>query len=139
VLADEAAEDLGAVITGLDEPWSDMSSHRMVEAFVDSWGKHRAVLRTRNLAAQEDDRRFRAVRNASLLPITEALASKIIEGQRAGRVDAEMSPIAAASAMVAMTERVAAFHREIEELGVTHAALVETTARIIAQTVTGPS
>ncbi len=41
--------------------------------------------------------------------------------------------------MVAMTERVAAFHREIEELGVAPAALVETTARIIDQTVTGPS
>jgi len=50
-----------------------------------------------------------------------------------------MSAIAAASAMVAMTERIAAFHREIEELGVTHAALVETTARIIDQTVNGPS
>jgi AcrR family transcriptional regulator len=139
VLADEAAEDLGAVINGLDEPWSDASSRRMVDAFVDSWGEHRAVLRTRNLAAQEGDQRFRAVRNASLRPITEALAAKITEAQRAGRVDAQMSAIAAASAMVSMTERVAAFHREIEDLGVTHAALVETTARIIDQTVTGPS
>jgi AcrR family transcriptional regulator len=139
VLAEEAAEDLGAVIDGLDEPWSDASSRRMVEAFVDSWGAHRAVLRTRNLAAQEGDQRFRAVRNASLRPILEALTAKITEAQRAGRVDAQMSAIAAASAMVSMTERVAAFHREIEELGVTPAALVETTARIIDQTVTGPS
>ncbi|HSO94635.1 MAG TPA: TetR family transcriptional regulator [Acidimicrobiia bacterium] len=139
VLAEEAAEDLGGVLAGLDEPWSDESSHRMVDAFVDSWSQHRAVLRTRNLAAQEGDQRFRAVRNASLRPITEALAAKIGEAQRAGRLDAAMSPIAAASAMIAMTERVAAFHREIEELGVTHGALVETTARIIDQTVTGPS
>lgn len=139
VLADEAAEDLGAVIAGLDGPWTDESSHRMVEAFVDSWAEHRAVLRTRNLAAQEGDQRFRAVRLASLRPITEALAGKIAEAQRAGRVDSDLSSIAAASALVAMTERVAAFHREIEELGVTQAALVETTARIIDQTVTGPS
>jgi len=139
VLAEEAAEDLGSVIARLDEPWSDASSRRMVDAFIDSWSQHRAVLRTRNLAAQEGDQRFRAVRLASLRPITEALAAKITEAQRAGRVDASMSPIAAASAMVAMTERVAAFHREIEELGVAPEALAETTARIIDQTVTGPS
>ena len=139
VLAEEAAEDLGAVIARLDEPWSDESSHRMVMAFVDAWAEHRAVLRTRNLAAQEGDQRFRAVRNAVLRPITEALATKVAEAQRAGRVDADLSAIAAASAMVAMTERVAAFHREIEELGVTPDALVATTARIIDQTVTGPS
>jgi AcrR family transcriptional regulator len=139
VLAEEAAEDLGSVIARLDEPWSDASSLRMVDAFVDAWSQHRAVLRTRNLAAQEGDQRFRAVRLASLRPITEALAAKITEAQRAGRVDASMSPIAAASAIVAMTERVAAFHREIEELGVTPEALVGTTARIIDQTVTGPS
>ena len=139
VLAEEAAEDLGSVIARLDEPWSDASSLRMVDAFVDAWSQHRAVLRTRNLAAQEGDQRFRAVRLASLRPITEGLAAKIAEAQRAGRVDPSMSPIAAASAIVAMTERVAAFHREIEELGVTPAALVETTARIIDQTVTGPS
>ncbi len=139
VLAEEAAEDLGAVVAGLDAPWTDDSAHRMVVAFIESWVGHRAVFATRNLAAQEGDLRFRTVRNASLRPIVDALAAKITEAQRDGRVDAEMSPIAAASAMVAMTERVAAFHREIEELGVAPAALVETTARIIDQTVTGPS
>jgi AcrR family transcriptional regulator len=139
VLAEEAAEDLGAVIAGLEAAWSDASSHRIVEAFVDSWDQHRAVLRTRNLAAQEGDQRFRDVRNAFLRPIVGSLAAKITEAQRVGRVDAEMSAVAAASAMVAMTERIAAFHREIEELGVNHAALVDTTARIIDQTVNGPS
>jgi AcrR family transcriptional regulator len=139
VLAEEAAEDLSGVIAGLDEPWTDTSARRIVAAFIESWGGHRAVLATRNLAAQEGDQRFRAVRNASLRPITLALAVKIADAQRAGHVDADLSPIAAASAMVAMIERVAAFHREIEELGVTHGALVETTARIVAQTVTGPS
>ncbi len=139
VLAEEAAEDLSAVIAGLDGQWNEASSRRLVDAFVDAWSEHRAVLRTRNLAAQEGDQRFRTVRNTSLRPILEALEAKISEAQRAGRVDAAISPMAAASAMIAMTERVAAFHREIEELGVTHGALVETTARIIDQTVTGPS
>lgn len=138
-LAGEAAEDLSPVSRALAEPWTEGSARRIVEAFVDSWDEHRAVLRVRNLAAQEGDQRFRAVRNASLRPITEALAARVAESQREGRVGADVSPIAAASAMVAMTERVAAFHREIEELGVGHEALVATTARIIDQTVTGPS
>jgi AcrR family transcriptional regulator len=138
-LAGEAAEDLDAVSRLLAEPWTERSARRIVEAFVVSWDEHRAVLRVRNLAAQEGDQRFRAVRNASLRPITEALAARVADSQRAGRIGSDVSPIAAASAMVAMTERVAAFHREIEELGVGPEALLATTARIIDQTVTGPS
>ena len=136
---DWSDEDLSPVSRALAEPWTDRSARQIVEAFVASWDEHRAVLRVRNLAAQEGDRRFRAARNASLRPITEALAARVAESQGAGRLSADVSPIAAASAMVAMTERVAAFHREIEDLGVGPDALIATTARIIDQTVTGPS
>jgi AcrR family transcriptional regulator len=138
-LAEDVAEDLVPIARMLADPWTDSSARRMIEVFVASWDTHRGVLRTRNLAAQEGDPRFRAVRNASLLPITDALAQRIAESQQAGRVSAAVSPLAAASAMVAMAERLAAFHREIEELGVTADALIETTAAIIDQTVTGPS
>jgi AcrR family transcriptional regulator len=138
-LVGEAAEDLSPVSAALAEPWTETSARQIVEAFVASWDVHRAVLRVRNLAAQEGDQRFRAARNASLRPITEALAARVAESQGAGRVNADVSPIGAASAMVAMTERIAAFHREIEELGVTPDALIATTARIIDQTVSGPS
>jgi AcrR family transcriptional regulator len=138
-LAMEAGEDLRPVQGALAEPWTSTSARQIVEAFVDSWDQHRAVLQVRNLAAQEGDQRFRSVRNALLRPITEALAGRVAESQRCGRVGADVSPIAAASALVAMTERVAAFHREIEDLGVDREALLATTARIIDQTVTGPS
>jgi AcrR family transcriptional regulator len=138
-LAEEVAEDLAPVARLIGEPWTGTAAARMVEAFVTSWDEHRAILRTRNLAAQEGDQRFRAVRNASLLPITEALAGQVQASQAAGHVSPDVSPIAAASALVAMTERVAAFHREIEELGVSRDALIATTARMIDQTVTGPS
>jgi len=138
-LAEDVAEDLAPITQMLAEPWTDTSARRMIEAFVASWDTHRGVLRTRNLAAQEGDQRFRAVRNASLMPITEGLAERIAESQAAGRISAAVSPLAAASAMVAMTERLAAFHREIEDLGVGADALIETTAAIIDQTVTGPS
>ena len=138
-LAEAAAEDLTPVTQRLAEAWSPVAARQLVEACFASWDQHRAVFRLRNLAAQEGDPRFRAVRNASLLPITEALAGHIAESQRAGRVARGVSPIAAASAMVAMTERMAAFHREIEDLGVARDALIGTTAHIIDQTVTGLS
>ena len=59
-------------------------------------------------AAQEGDQRFRAIRNESLRPLFEGLASKVEESQRLGRVDQAMTPLAAASALAAMMERMAA-------------------------------
>jgi hypothetical protein len=109
----------------------------MVDTFLEYWDGHRAVLRTRNLAAQEGDQRFRRVRNASLQPITEHVAAKVAESQSTGRVSAEIAPMAAASALVSMLERMAAFHRDLEALDITRDDLVETIARIVYQTVTG--
>ena len=45
-----------------------------------------------------------------LRPLREGLAAKVEEGQVAGLVAAELSPIAAASALASMLERMAAFH-----------------------------
>lgn len=142
-LAAEVAEDLQPVADALTRPWTSAggmgAARTMVEAFMRSWERHRAVLRTRNLAAQEGDPRFRAVRNSSLQPLVEALAEQIAGAQRNGAVDRVLSPMAAAAAMVSMTERVAAFQRELEDLGITRDELVETTARIIHATATGGS
>jgi hypothetical protein len=89
------------------------------------------VLRTRNLAAQEGDQRFRDVRNAALKPITEGLSRKVAESHVPG-----VAPYAAAAALVAMMERMAAFHVDLVPYGVSRADVVETTARIIFRTVT---
>jgi AcrR family transcriptional regulator len=103
----------------------------IVEDFIANWDRHRAVLRTRNLAAQEGDQRFRDVRNAALRPLTEGIAAKV-----AARGDASVAPYAAAAAMVAMLERMAAFHHDLEAYGTTRADVVETTARILHRTAT---
>jgi AcrR family transcriptional regulator len=105
---------------------------RIVEDFIANWDRHRAVLRTRNLAAQEGDDRFRAVRNEALRPLTEGIAAKV-----AARSDPGVAPYAAAAAMVAMLERMAAFHTELEAYGTTRDDVVETTARILHRTATG--
>lgn len=139
-LAEEAGEQLAPISAFLEEPLSGPDglerAHATVEAFLAFWDTHRAVLRTRNLAAQEGDQRFRDVRNRSLEPITLALAAQVEAAQAVGAVDASVTPYAAAAALVAMIERMAAFHRDLEPRGVSRDALIATTARILHQSVT---
>jgi hypothetical protein len=108
-----------------------------VDGFIGYWDQFRPVLRARNLAAQEGDQRFREVRVRTLSTITDRLADKVSESQSAGKIPAEVTPYAAAGAMVAMMERMADFHLEFEPRGVSREAMVETVARIVHQTVTG--
>jgi AcrR family transcriptional regulator len=140
-LTAEVGEELAPVDELLRRPWTGPTgldaARDMVDLFIRYWDEHRAVLRTRNLAAQEGDQRFRQVRNNSLRPLTEHLAAAVAESQAAGRVSTEIAPMAAAAALVALLERMAAFHRDLETLGVIRADVVETTARIVHQTVTG--
>lgn len=140
-LADEVGEDLAPLGDLLARDWDGAdglaAARELVDAFIEYWDSHRAVLRTRNLAAQEGDQRFRNVRNESLRPLREGLADKVTSAQRAGRVSAGIAPMAAAAALSSMMERMAAFHTDLEPLGVERRDLVETTARILHQTVTG--
>jgi hypothetical protein len=107
-------------------------ARRLVDGFLLYWDDHRAILRTRNLAAQEGDLRFRAVRNEALRPLTEGIAAKV-----AARGETGVAPYAAAAAMVSMLERMAAFHTDLEAYGTSRAEVVETTARILHRTAAG--
>jgi hypothetical protein len=134
-LAGDQVVDLGApsMRAFLGEGDSGLErARKLVDGFLLYWDDHRAILRTRNLAAQEGDQRFRDVRNASLQPITEGLSRKVAENAVPG-----LAPYAAAAALVAMMERMAAFHVDLEAYGATRADVVETSARIVFQTVTG--
>ncbi len=101
------------------------------------WDRYRAILRVRNLASEEGDARFREVRIRTLSRITDRLRKQIVDSQAAGRVAPEVQPYAAAAGLVAMLERMAAYHVNIEDRGLTRADLVETLARVIHGTVTG--
>jgi AcrR family transcriptional regulator len=134
-IAESVGEQAVPLAGYIDEPWEGEagleSARRLVDGFLVYWDEHRAVLRTRNLAAQEGDQRFRDVRNAALRPITEGLSRKVAEREVPG-----VAPYAAAAALVAMMERMAAFHVDLEPYGVSRADVVETTARIVFRTVT---
>jgi AcrR family transcriptional regulator len=140
-LAEEVGGEIAPLVARLETPWEGDSgladARALVDGFVDYWDRHRAVLRTRNLAAQEGDERFRDVRNRTLAPFMTTLTAKIAEARDRRRVVDELSPLAASAALVAMIERMAAFHRELEPIGISRADLVETTARIMHQTVVG--
>ena len=141
VLADEAADELPAVMEGLDGAFEGElgldRARQLVDAFVQHWDRHRSVLLVRNLAADEGDMRFLRVRQKAMTPVLARLAEQVSEGQRAGRVDAAIVPQAAAAAMGAILERLAAYHRELERVGVSRDDLVDTCARIVLQTLGG--
>jgi AcrR family transcriptional regulator len=140
-LAEAAAAEMPAVVARIDGPFEGRrglaTARAVVEAFIEHWDAHHAVLRVRNLAAEEGDRRFQRVRARALAPALEHLAKRIGEARDAGRVAPEVHPRAAAAALLAILERLAAYHVELEPLGVSREALVETCARILQQTVTG--
>lgn len=137
-LAEAVGEQTAPLVELLDTSWSGEAglerARMLVDGFLLFWDDHRAILRTRNLAAQEGDQRFRDVRNSSLQPITQGISRKVVENGVNG-----LAPYAAAAALVAMMERMAAFHTDLEAYGATRADVVETTARIVFQTVTGRS
>lgn len=140
-LAEQAAAEMPEIVALIDGPWAGEAglgtARALSDAFVRHWDAHRAVLLVRNLAADEGDRAFVRVRRTALRPVLTALAARIEESKRAGRVDGQIQAFAAAAALVAILEKLAAYHREIEPLGVARGDLVETSARIIHQTVTG--
>jgi len=140
-LSDEVGEELGELAVLLEEPWRGRAGfdacRELVRRFIDYWDTNRAVLRIRDLAAQEGSQRFRELRIQSLSLITDRLTEQVAASQRAGRVAEEITPYAAASAMVAMMGRMAAYHQDLETRGFTREDMVETVARIVYQTVTG--
>ena len=65
------------------------------------------------------------------------VAARIREGQARGAVARAHHPYAAAVALAAILERLAAHHRDMGFFGVTRDDLRETCARILLQTLTG--
>jgi AcrR family transcriptional regulator len=140
-LAEEVGEKILDLVPLVDQPWKGARAidlaRQLVDGYIKQWDADKAVLRTRDLTAQEGDSRFRAVRNRSLSHLTDRIAARIAENQDAGKVSPEITPYAAASAMVSMMGRMATYHDEFEARGVSRDAMVETVARILCQTVTG--
>jgi AcrR family transcriptional regulator len=140
-LAEQAADEMPEMLEIIAGSWEGEQglerARRLVDAFMRHWDEHRSVLLVRNLAADEGDRRFLRVRQKAMTPVLARFAEQVIGGQQAGRVDAGIVPQAAAAALGAILERLAAYRRELETVGVRREDLVETCARIVLLTVRG--
>lgn len=142
-LAALAAEETPAILALLAAEWRGPEglgrARVLVDAFVRHWDENHAALLFRNVAAEQGDRRFRKVRIRALRPLLDELARKIA-ASRGERGASALHPMAAAAALAAILERVAAYRAELETLGVSRADLVDTCARILHQVVTaGPA
>jgi AcrR family transcriptional regulator len=140
-LAEAAADEMPAVLERIEGDWRGLAgletARAVARGFVDHWDAHRSVLLLRNLYSDEGDGRFTNVRQRSLEPVIERLAAKIRENQEAGTVAPGLHPGAAAAAMASVLEKMAAYQKEIEYFGVGREDLIESSARILHQTVAG--
>lgn len=140
-LARAAGENEGALLALFSTDWTGPDGQAKARAFVDAymgfWNDHQAILRIRNLKAEEGSTAFRRSRTRASLPIIEAMEQMIRRSQDAGRVDESLEPFATAAAMVAMLERLLAYQKEIGQRGTTREDLRETLAGILHLTLAG--
>jgi AcrR family transcriptional regulator len=137
-VAEQTSREMPGMVNLIAGSWKGeeglTKARAIVGAFIDHWDVHQAVLRARNLASDEGDERFRDLRARTMSPVLVQLAKVI--GEHRGDDDSQGPPAAAAAAMAAILERLAAYHTELEALGVTREDLVESSAHILHRTVT---
>jgi AcrR family transcriptional regulator len=108
-----AAQGVEQITPGIEallaSPWTRADAQdkavAMVEAYVDFSSQHHAILRIRNLSADEGDKRFEDVRHRAVSRIHELLESRITAAKNG------LDPSAGASAVLALMERIASIAR----------------------------
>jgi AcrR family transcriptional regulator len=78
-----------------------------VQAYIEEWRLHDALFRVRDLAADEGDERYLRARSDSVRGLLLVLSERIAKRQASGDLPADLHPVAAAGALIAMTERIA--------------------------------
>lgn len=140
-LADEAIHDEQPLVQHLTPVWSAPSDFARAQAFVEAysryWDEHSAVLRIRNLKAEEGDPAFRKTRTDAHLVLMTEMARMVENGQQAGRVDGTLDPVATAAAMLAMLERLLAYRSELQRRGPTADSIRDTLTTVLFQTLSG--
>lgn len=103
--------DFGSIIAATTMETLDADVRSLIKAYLAFWDQHYAVLRIRNLAADEGEPRFRAARAEMLGPLLHALEATV-EKFRGKSVGAGGVPAVAVATILAGTlERLAAIVR----------------------------
>jgi len=137
-LADEAPA-LRAIIEEAD--WRGRTGYSaaegLVDAILDLWERHRAVLRVVDLSTAEGDMRFQNVRTHLLNEVTESLRRAIESAQRRGKRGPD--PMAQAAALVSLLVHVAAHRYGFEFWGIKTDDMRRSVTGILYSGVTGRS
>jgi AcrR family transcriptional regulator len=140
-LAEEAGEDEHPLLEHLGDGWDQPDGLARASAFVDAyvgyWRDHQAVLRVRNLKAEEGDPAFRKVRSRANRLVIEAMSDMVRDSQASGRLPGTLEPFATAAAMLAMIERLLAYQTELGRRGTKPEQLRDTIATILHRTLIG--
>lgn len=140
-LSRTAGDNERALLDLLTTDWAGPDGPARARAFVDAymgyWEDHQAILRIRNLKAEEGADRFRRARVRGALPLIEAMADMVERGQKDGRISQDLHPFATGSAMMSMLERLLAYQRELGQRGANREALRRTLATLLHQTLAG--
>ena len=141
-LAREVVEDVEILLAPLgDASLTGRAGYKtvlaLVDAFLDFWDSHQAVLRVVDLAIVEGDARFRAIRNELIEPVISSLADAVADMQKRGRGNPDLDPKAQASVLVSMLAHVSEHRAGLEAWGVKHDDARHSMARVIYWTVTG--
>lgn len=107
-LCDEVGELLPQFEIDSDA-WGDGHPHGtepFVVRFFEYWNEHRALLAARHVAIMAGDDRFQHGANEAFRPMAEGLQAQIEAGQRDGRIDPALRPIALGAVLTLMLDLV---------------------------------
>jgi AcrR family transcriptional regulator len=140
-LAEEATQDEIPLVSHFETDWDADDGLSRAAAFVDAytkfWDDHNAVLRVRNLKAEEGDAAFRESRSRANLLMIGAMSRMVEQAQAAKRLPESINPFVTATAMIAIIERLLPYRAEITRRGASAAAQRETVAELVYRSLTG--
>jgi AcrR family transcriptional regulator len=105
---------------------------KLVDAFVDLWDRHHAILRVVDLAIAEGDLRFRNIRTHLLSQVTDALRDAVVRSD-----GHDVEPRAQAATVVSLLAHVAEHRYGYEFWGIRLDDMRNSTARLVAWGITG--
>jgi AcrR family transcriptional regulator len=103
------APDLEARVRAISSSGIRRDIHLLLKDYLKFWEDHYAILRMRNLAADEGDRRFREARARMLMPMVNAIGDKITEFR--GASPGGVPSLALATLLSGAMERLASITR----------------------------
>ncbi|WP_076593845.1 TetR/AcrR family transcriptional regulator [Herminiimonas arsenitoxidans] len=135
-LSEIAGEDMAAIHSIFDEPWSAENIEgqmiKVVNSVNEVWSNHREVLQFRNMEADRGDPRFEELRMNTYVPFIERFAQRIMAFNPAQGTRRRADIYAEATILHAAMERLAATEPSVMEKGLGLKRITNNLARIAA-------